>query len=171
MMKLKLYHVRTTGVQYCGCKNVAFDWFRCERGEPRPYAELIENYDLADELVVGYAESAIDGYFTEAEAIALKAYLDREHGHEGVTTIKEMELPIPSNTMGVAAIPVGGGTDFLMLHREPAFDLPFEVEGYFDLRGLDLVDGSDVYHPRLVIVEPGKPARMQTNDEAAADQL
>ena len=143
---MKLFHVTTTGVQFDGCKGVEFDWFRCGRGDPRPYSELITDYDPAAPIA-GYPEAAIDGFFTEAEAVALKAYLDREHGHEGVTTIKEIQLPIPNNTLGVSAIPVGGGTDFLMLYKEPAYDLEFQVEGYYDLRGRELIDGSDVFPP------------------------
>ena len=166
---MRLYHVSTIAKEYHGCRDVAFDWFRCERGEPRPYAELIENYDPGDDM--GYAEGAIDEMFTEAEAVALKAYLDREHGGAVVTTIKEGRLPLPANNMGVGAIPVGGGDDFYMLNRaRPQYDLPFKVWGYFNLVGRELVDGSGVYHHRCYIWSDGGTLRMETNEEAAASK-
>jgi hypothetical protein len=78
---MKLYLVNTLANECGGCRDVYFDWFHCGPGEPRPprpYAEVIANYDPGDDM--GYAEDAIDEMFTEAEAVALKAYLDREHG-------------------------------------------------------------------------------------------
>ena len=130
---MKLYRVHTIVKQFHGCQNVPFDWFGCDRREPRPYAELIEGYwpsDLDQEV-------AIDEMFTEVEAIALKEYLDREHGGAGVTTIEEVPLPIPDSSIGIGAIPVGGGTDFHMLDKEPNYSLPFKAWAYFDLRGCE----------------------------------
>ena len=76
------------------------------------------------------------------EAQALKDYIDQNYGDAGITTIEKAELPIANNTMGVGAIPVGGGQDFHMLDKAPHYSLPFKVWGYFDLRGCELVDGS-----------------------------
>ena len=166
---MKLYRAHTIVEEYGGCKDVTFCWFRCGPGEPRPYAELIDDYDPSDD---GCAEGAIDELFTATEANALKAYLDQEHGHEGVTTIKEARLPIPNNMMGVGAIPVGGGDGFQMLNREPAYNLSFKVWGYFNLVGRELADGSGVYHHRLLLFDPDGPgtSRIQTNEEAAATE-
>jgi hypothetical protein len=75
--------------------------------------------------------------FTEVEAIALKEYLEREHGGAGVTTIEEVPLPIPDSSIGIGAILVGGGTDFHMLDKGPNYSLPFKAWGYFDLRGCE----------------------------------
>jgi hypothetical protein len=69
--------------------------------------------------------------------------------------------------MGNGARAVGGGDDFYMLAKEPEYSLPFEVWGYFDLVGCELVDGSDVYHHRLLLVSQNE-VRMQTNEEAKA---
>jgi hypothetical protein len=175
---MKLYRVGTLVKEYRGCKDVAFDWFRVYNRSCKEIAvefdELIERYD---ELIEGYnpretgrlyAEDAIEEMFTETEATALKAYLDREHGDEGVTTIKEAKLPIGNNTMGVGAIAVGGGDDFYMLHKEPEYDLPFKAEGYYNLVGRDLIDGGGIYRHRLLLVCADGTARMQTNKEAAA---
>jgi len=117
---------------------------------------------------VGYAEEAIDELFTEDEANQLAAYLDA-FGEEHVTTIKEAALPIPKNMMGVGAIPVGGGDDFYMLCKQQEYFLPFEVWGYFDLVGCELIDGRDVYHHRLWVVHPNGDMHRQSNEEAARD--
>jgi hypothetical protein len=161
---MKLYNVRTTVKEYHGCKNVVFHWFY-DGGMPtprRPYAELIENYE-PDGF---YSEDYIDRLFTEDEASQLKQYLDREHGHEGTTTITEEPLPVANNMMSVAALAVGGGDDFYMLDKEPEYSLSFKVEGYFNLVGCELVDGSDVYHSRLWLVSKNGDMRQQTNEEA-----
>ena len=130
---MKLYRVHTVVKQFHGCQNVPFDWFGCDRREPRPYPELIQGYSPSDLD----QEVAIDEMFTEVEAIALKEYLDREHGGAGVTTIEEVSLPIPDSSIGIGAIPVGGGTDFHMLDKEPNYSLPFKAWAYFDLRGCE----------------------------------
>jgi hypothetical protein len=78
-----------------------------------------------------------------------------------------MPLPIPNNMMGNGARAVGGGDDFYMLHQKPEYLLPFKVEGYFNLVGRELVDGSDVYHRRLWRLSPDGTMRMQTNKEAS----
>ena len=83
---MKLFNVRTTAKQYGGCKGVAFCWFRTEGpSEPRPYGELIENYEPGNV----YAEGAVDEMFTEDEALLLKEYLDRTYTGAGVTVIEE----------------------------------------------------------------------------------
>lgn len=164
---MKLYNVTTSVKEYRGCKNVWFTWFRCDHGEQkRPYAELIENYDPAADRNY-YPEDYIELLFTEEEAHQLKEYLDRVHGHEGVTTIEEEQLPVPQNIMSVGAIAVGGGDDFYQLCDEPEYSLPFKVWGYFNLVGCELIDGSDVYHHRLWLLGSDGKLRQQTNEEAA----
>ena len=138
---MELYHVTTIAKKYSGCKNVEFIWFRCERRAPRPYADLIANYDPSDHYVC-YPEGYIDELFELDEAQALKDYIDQNHGEETTTTIKKAELPIANTSMGAGAMPVGGGNDFKMLDRAPNYSLPFKVWGYFDLRGCELADGS-----------------------------
>ena len=137
---MELYHVTTIAKKYSGCKNVEFIWFRCERRAPRPYADLIVNYDAA--AYVYYPEGYIDELFELDEAQALKDYIDQNYGEAGITTIKKAKLPIANNTMGVGEIPVGGSQDFHMLDKAPGYSLPFKVWGYFDLRGCELADES-----------------------------
>jgi hypothetical protein len=141
---VELYRVTTIVKKFRGCKDVGFDWFRCERRAPRPYAELIENYDPSGRRDVRDAEGCIDEMFELDEAQALKDYIDRNYGEAGITTIKKAELPIANNVMGVGATPVGGGQDFHLLDKAPNYTLPFKVWGYFDLRGCELVHGSGV---------------------------
>jgi hypothetical protein len=167
---MKLFRVKSVVKSYDGCRNVPFSWF-IERGKSRPhrpYGELIENYDRSNERI-SYAEAAVDELFTLEQAEQLKDYLDREFGDGGANTniITEATLPMPNNTMGVGSIPVGGGDDFYMLDKTPGYPLPFKVQGYFNLVGCKLEDGSDVYRHRLYILcRDG--LRMQTNSEAAA---
>jgi hypothetical protein len=90
---------------------------------------------------------------------------------DGVTTMTEVEFPVPANVMGIGAIPVGGGDDFLMVYERPNYPLPFKVMAYFNLVGCELIDGSDVYHHRLWVAERDASGRIQvhkqTNREAA----
>jgi hypothetical protein len=140
---IQLFRVNTIVKEYSGCKDVPFVWFRNERvrGE-RPYAELIKDYRPDDEYVC-YAEACIEGYFDQQEAEQVKAYLDQNYGHEGVTTIGAVELPIPHDSMGVACLPVGGCNDFYMLDRAEGYSLPFSVWGFYDLRGGQRIDERD----------------------------
>ena len=130
----KLFQVVTIVKEYSGCKGVTFYWFFAdERSSPRPYADLIADYNPGTPYIE-YAEARIDELFTEAEASQLIAYLDCQLGDEGMTTIEEEKLPIPSNVMGFGTIAVGGPQDFYMLHKAPGYPLPFKAFGYFDLR-------------------------------------
>jgi hypothetical protein len=56
-----------------------------------------------------------------------------------------------------------------MLDKTPGYPLPFEVWGYYDLVGCELLNGSNVYRPRLEFwLASADGDRMQTNSEAAA---
>ncbi len=130
MTTAKLYSVTTLVEEFHGSKDVFFSWFNSEpQCGTRPYADLIADYVPDDDAY--YAEAAIDEAFSEDEARQLKDWLDATRG--GTTAIEEMELPIAHNTMALSAIPVGGGTDFLMI-CEAHDSLPFKAMGYFDLR-------------------------------------
>jgi hypothetical protein len=140
---MELYRVTTIVRKYSGCKNVVFDWFRCERRAPRSYANLIENYDPSAAHVAYPPESCIDEMFELDEPQALKDYIDQNYGKDkGITTIKKATLPIANNRMGVGAAAVGGGDDFYRLDKGPNYSLAFKVWGYFNLVGCELADGS-----------------------------
>jgi hypothetical protein len=125
----KLYYVETQVHEFKGCKDVPLTFFNWEPKHQRSYADLIEGYEPGNL----YAEGFIDELFTEDEAKQLKAYLDQENGHEGVTTIREVELPAPNNVVGVGDMAVGGGCDFLMIFERPNYPLPFKAAAYYDL--------------------------------------
>jgi hypothetical protein len=133
---MDLYRVFTVVAKYHGCRNVNFAWFRTEPAGDRPYELLIDGYFPGDP----YTEGAIDELFTHAEAAAIKAYLDKQHGHEGVTSIERAEVPIAGNVMPLGAIAVGGGDDFYMLDKEDEYSLPFRAWAYFNLTDCELVD-------------------------------
>ena len=150
---MKLYSVTTIVTNYHGCKNVAFKWFRCDPPpEPRPYAELIADYRLGEPY---NSEGAIDEAFTEAEAEALKTYLDANYGDAGTTAVARMKLPMANNVMGWGEMAVGGvmtihgdgsysyaaGDDFYMLDKDANYSLPFKACGYFDLEGCERAEG------------------------------
>jgi hypothetical protein len=92
---------------------------------------------LAGDYDDPYAQSLADELFTEEEATALARYLREAHGQD--VTVTEVRLPMPTRSpegdgfIGVSAIPCGGDTDQYMLYREPGYDLPFEVSGYYSI--------------------------------------
>ena len=70
---MDLYSVTTVMKEYDGYKNASFHWFYCDaRTIPRPYVDLIENYNGMNRLRAAYAEGYIDESFTLDEAQALK---------------------------------------------------------------------------------------------------
>jgi hypothetical protein len=128
LLLLRLYDVTSTAKEYHEYKNVPFVWFREGKrpGPPRPYGELIKDYDVNDEYRF-YAEHYIDELFTEDEARQLKDFLDSEYGEDATTTITEVQLPFDKNLAGVGSLAVGGGDDFYMLSKAPGYSLPFSV--------------------------------------------
>jgi hypothetical protein len=162
---IQLFSVTTRVGEYHGCKDVPFTWFHWNRPTGRrPYAELIENYDLAEDN--RYSVDCIDEMFTAIEAHALKEYLDREHGDYGTTTIEEVALPIPNNLIGYGAHAVGGGDDFYMLDSEERYSLPFKVRGYFNLVGCELADGSGEEFRHFLFCLGKGEFRPETQEEA-----
>lgn len=162
-MSNDLYRITTTTKEFSGCRDVTFYWFRDEK-TPRPYAELIKDYDPRDEYVV-YAEDNVEEKFTEAEANLLKEYLDRKHPSD-VTTIEKVSLPLPNNILPLGAKPVGGGDDFYTLHKEPGYSLPFKALGYFNLEGCELIDKpGETFRHYLLILDKGG-CHLETQEEA-----
>jgi hypothetical protein len=166
----KLYRVHTVVPEFEGCKDVHFHWFReGVVSPPRPYADLIENYDPQYECA-HYAEGCLDELFAEDEANQLKNYIEQEQRYvhcTGITTLHEEELPISADSMGIGALPVGGGDDFLVVYERPGYPLPFKSLAYYTLVGCERLDGSDAYHHRLLLFGPDG-FRMETNEEAAS---
>jgi hypothetical protein len=118
------------GTQYEEIKVV---WFVVERkAPPVPFETAIEDYAQLDEKARLFPEGYINEQFSRQEAEALKKHLDRR---PGVTTmIETVELPVMANVSGCRRLERGNGNDFLILHREKSYSLPFKVEGYFSVR-------------------------------------
>ena len=118
------------GTQY---EEIKVAWFVVERKVPPvPYAEAIQDYAQMDDKARAFPEGYINEQFSRNEAEALKKHLDRR---PGVTTaIEAVELPVMANASGCRRLERGGGNDFLILHREKSYSLPFKVEGYFSAR-------------------------------------
>jgi hypothetical protein len=135
---MKLFSVSTRLKKFDGHEDVGLDWFYDDKRHAlRPYAELVEDYDSRN-VMAQYNEAHIDELFDEDEAKQLLAYLERAHGDDGVSKIKEVKLPAPNNAMALCAIPVGGLQGFYQLHKQKHYDLPFKVEGYYDLRHCEM---------------------------------
>ena len=86
---------------------------------------------IADYEPDPYAEGAFEELFTEAEAKAFVAYLNR---HPGVTTMERYDLPLPKNTAGFGANPVGGTVGNIGPFGVDDHGLPIEVFGYYDTK-------------------------------------
>jgi hypothetical protein len=108
MSEIKLFHVRSRANLH-GYKDVPIDWFVTKRG-PHYGPEQ----------------------FTEDEAKALTDWLAAHR--KCSTTIEPVEFPRPDNVMSFNEIPVGGENDFLMISESPDYDLPFKVDGHYDVR-------------------------------------
>lgn len=141
---INLFRVTTIVKEYSGHRNVKFELLVEKRKEPPvPYAKAIRDYDPHDDRA-RYAEAAVNERLTRDEADALKVYLDKYHGNDIVTAIKQYsELQISMNTMGLSCIPTGGGPDHYMLWKEPGYSLPFQAAGYFGLRWAERIDGRE----------------------------
>ena len=114
-------------------EEVKVSWFVVGRAAPLvPYAEAIEDFAGLDANARAFPIAFLDEQFSRAEAEALKRYLDRR---PGITTrVEAVELPVPANASGCQGLPRGGDADFLRLHLEKDYALPFKVEGYFSVR-------------------------------------
>jgi hypothetical protein len=136
---MDLYSVTTVMKEYDGYKNAPFHWFYCvARTIPRPYADLIENYNRMNRLRAAYAEGYIDELFTLDEAQSLKNYLVRTFGDKATTTIKKRKLPIQNNVAGWGAL--ADYCDVWKLDQVPGYPLPFKAQSCFD-RGDLFADG------------------------------
>ncbi len=135
MKELYSVHSLVRGFTFEGTtyEEVKVTWFVAGRAAPLvPYEQAIQDYAR---LVAGeraYPQGFVDELFGRDEAEALKAYLGRRR--ELTTFVEPVELPVMANASGCRRLPRGRGADFLALHREKGYSLPFKVEGYFSVR-------------------------------------
>jgi hypothetical protein len=110
-----------------------------DRAQPlAPYHEAIVGYAELDDSDRVYARDLLDEMFNEGEARKLIVWLNAHRPGTHVLA-EETTTPIKARTedgamiIGMSAIPVGGLRDCL-IPNEAEWDLPFEVQGYYDLR-------------------------------------
>lgn len=128
---MELYIVESVAPELKGYKDVSLTWFVDNREDPpAPYESLIDYSQIGPPK--GYAEIFVKECFTADEAAALVGYLREFYDDE--PTVRPVELPVIENVMPFGGIPLGGGVDNLSISREPDYDLPFKVCGYFDIR-------------------------------------
>jgi hypothetical protein len=135
MNELYSVHSLVRGFTFEGTtyEEVKVSWFVVDRGAPLvPYGQAIQDYAGLAAGERAFPEGLVDELFGRAEAEALKAHLDRRR--ELATFIEAVELPVMANASGCRRLPRGHGADFLALHREKGYALPFKVEGYFSVR-------------------------------------
>jgi len=136
MQKLYYAYSIVDNFKYRNCcfNNLTITWFVCDRKKSLiPYEIGIKNYDKNDEEI-GYSEGALDELFSKKEAMMLKKYLKDNYGVD--TKIKEEDLPLDNNLMGFDEIPFGGGVDCILIDENEKYNLPFKVNGYFDIRDI-----------------------------------
>lgn len=137
-MTMKLYYVRSTVPEFKGFKHVVITWFMRDRAQPlAPYHEAIVGYAELDDSDRVYARDLLDEMFTEDEARKLIVWLNANRPGTHVRA-EETTTPIKAREdgalmIGIGAIPVGGLQDCLT-PNEAQWDLPFEVQGYYNLR-------------------------------------
>src|SRR5262249_7334033 len=124
----KLFIVTTIAPAFRGHRDVPISWYVSKRARPprRSCPKLIAGYDTAPKYLRLYARGALEELFTSEEAETFVAYLHSQYGAAAERTeIKEIELPIPTNTIGLGAIPDGGPVDCLLVAENPCWTLPF----------------------------------------------
>jgi len=126
------YWVTLITDEFDGYSEVPFTLFHTEMSneELAPLVVLAPGRSI-DDVAHWYTASAIEQTFSKAEVKQLYAYFKQR----GNVRLKARRAGPPTNdSMGVGAIPVGGGNDFYTFSEEPRYSLPFKVWGYFDLR-------------------------------------
>jgi len=136
----RLYHVfssvsnfRYQGILY---DNLKINWFVVGRMKPQiPFNRAIANYpDLSPALRV-HPENYILERFTRMEADLLRGYLASAQKLDAV--IEELELPVSESERAYRGGTTPPGTDFLQLFKKKSYDLPFNVEGIFNIKMAD----------------------------------
>lgn len=105
----------------------------CRQRPPVPYTDAIGDYHLSGDP---YARAWINELFTTDEAAALIKYLTDVHPDDR-HSIEKIELPASGDLFPISAVAIGGPQGCYPLSGEQTYDLPFVVEGYYDLRSYE----------------------------------
>jgi len=136
----RLYHVfssvsnfRYQGILY---DNLKINWFVVGRKKPQiPFNRAIANYSDLNPAVRVHPENYILERFTQMEADLLHGYLASAQKLDAV--IEELELPVSESERAYRGGPPPPGTDFIQLFKKKSYDLPFNVEGIFNIKMAD----------------------------------
>jgi hypothetical protein len=121
------------GISY---NNLKINWFVVNRKEPLvSFEQAIENYSELPFAARVNPENFIKQCFTLAEAESLKRYLADAQKIKAV--IVGCPLPVKGHVNGFRDVPPPPGTDYVILHKKPNYNLPFKVEGIFNIKVAD----------------------------------
>lgn len=137
---MKLYAPVSIVNDFEGFDNVLFRWLVGHRPHPHPplpYDQIIEGYDPNQEIT---GEEDVTFYvrelFTQYEVDMLQEYLLQPSGYVTDGTIlvpKYVPLPVPNKPhWRYTAQAFGGGVHLLEIYARPNYNLPFEVEVFYD---------------------------------------
>jgi hypothetical protein len=116
--------------------NVKVNWFVTERKMPQiPFEKAIEDYEQLPFIARVNPENYIKQSFTVEEAMLFKKYLSTAQKIRAV--VEGFSLPVKGNVRGYRDTPPPPGTDFIILHKKAGYNLPFKVEGIFNLKMAD----------------------------------
>ena len=123
--------------------NLLVNWFMAGREVPPvPYEEEIENYSELSTSDRIHPENFVKERFILKEAELLKHYLARIEKIGAV--IESCSLPVNATASGYRDFPPPYGIDFLILHTRKYYNLPFKVEGIFNINTADeRIEGDD----------------------------
>ena len=116
--------------------NLKINWFVVSRKEPLvPFEQAIENYSELPFAARVNPENFIKQCFTMGEAESLKRYLAAAQKIKAI--IVGCPLPVKGHVNGFRDVPPPPGTDYVILHKKPNYNLPFKVEGIFNTKVAD----------------------------------
>ena len=121
------------GIYY---NNLKINWFVINRKEPVvPFERAIENYSELPFAARVNPENFIKQCFTLAETESLEQYLASTQKIKAI--IVGCPLPVKGHVNGFRDVPPPPGTDYVILHKKPNYNLSFKVEGIFNTKIAD----------------------------------
>lgn len=136
----RIYHVHSV-VSHFPYKDIYYDnlkinWFVTGREKPQiPLEHAIENYSNLSLAARIHPEQYIMERFTGDEVQQLKEYLRTVQKIS--CAVDEVELPVSDNKRGYHSQPPALGTDYFPLYKKQGYNLPFKVEGIFNIKTAD----------------------------------
>lgn len=116
--------------------NLKINWFVVGRETPQvSFEKVITNYSGLSVTARVNPENHIKEKFTLEEAVLLKKFLVSMQMINAV--IEEKLLPISKDERGYHDLPPALGTDFIALYKKQRYNLPFNVEGIFNVKMAD----------------------------------